>query len=317
MSTTVNRALLPPTAFPRPFPSPRTSYTIGQAQQTIAAPAVVEGFGFWSGKDVRVEFRPAGPNTGIVFVRSDLPQAVRIPADVHHRIESPRRTTLSCGGATVEMIEHVMAALSGLAIDNCEVWVDQSEMPGCDGSSLPFITALQAAGRVEQQDYRPQLIVGEVTRVGDADHWIEARPATFDEFSVRYRLDYGDSSPAIGRQTNEFEITPPVFCRELAPSRTFMLEDEAKWLLSQGLGTRVQPTDVLVFNDNGPLENELRYRDECVRHKILDVIGDLALAGCKIVGHIVAHRSGHRLNAEIVKALLQEGEIVRPQRKSA
>jgi UDP-3-O-acyl N-acetylglucosamine deacetylase len=317
MSTTVNQALLPPTVIPRPVPSQGTSSTIGQAQQTIAAPAVVAGFGFWSGKDVRVEFRPAAADSGIVFVRGDLPRPVRIPADVRHRIESPRRTTLCCGGATVEMIEHVMAALAGLAIDNCEVWVDQSEMPGCDGSSLPFVTALEAAGIVDQPDCRPQLIVSEVTRVGDADHWIEARPATCDGLSVRYRLDYSDSSPAIGRQTNEFEITPLVFRRELASSRTFMLEDEAKWLLSQGLGTRVQPTDVLVFNDEGPIKNELRYRDECVRHKILDVIGDLALAGCQIVGHIVAHRSGHRLNAELVKALLQEGEIIRPQRKVA
>lgn len=317
MSTTVNHALLLPTVNSRPGRLQRTSSTIGQSQQTIAMPTVVEGFGFWSCKDVRVEFRPAEPDTGIVFVRGDLPTPVRIPADVRHRVESPRRTTLSCGGATVEMVEHVLAALSGLAIDNCEVWVDQSEMPGCDGSSLPFVTALEAAGSVDQQDCRPQLIVGDVTRVGDADHWIEARPATGDGLSIRYRLDYSDSSPAIGRQTNEFEITPPVFRHELAPSRTFMLEDEAKWLLSQGLGTRVKPTDVLVFNDEGPLENELRYDDECVRHKVLDVIGDLALAGCQIVGHIVAHRSGHRLNAELVKALLQEGEIVRPQRKSA
>jgi UDP-3-O-acyl N-acetylglucosamine deacetylase len=286
-------------------------------QHSIAAPAVVEGFGFWSGKDVRVEFRPAPTGSGITFVRGDLPAPVRIPANVDNRIEAPRRTTLSHKAVTVEMVEHVMAALAGLGIDNCDVWADQSELPGCDGSSLPFVNALMAARIVAQGEPRPQLFVRELTRVGDADHWIEARPATRSGLSIRYRLDYSGTSTAIGRQTSEFDVSPQIFQAELASSRTFMLEEEAKWLLAQGLGTRVKHTDVLIFDEDGPIENELRFDDECVRHKILDVIGDLALGGCQFVGHIVAHRSGHRLNAELVKALLMEGEIVQPQRKSA
>ncbi len=111
-------------------------------QNTIAEPVSVEGFGYWSGLDVRVEFRPAEPHTGIVFVRTDLPRLCRIPAQVTNRIEIPRRTSLRAHGFTVEMVEHVMASLAGLQIDNCEIWVNRAEMPGCDGSSRPFVDAL-------------------------------------------------------------------------------------------------------------------------------------------------------------------------------
>ncbi len=241
---------------------------------------------------------------------------VRIKAIVANRIETPRRTTLTFGGASVEMVEHVMAALSGLQIDNCEVWVNEAEMPGCDGSSQPFVTALETAGIVEQSSPRPRLVVRNVTRLGDDDSWVEARPGTPGSLSVKFRLDYG-SGNAIGRQTLQLLVTPESFRRELAPSRTFVLQEEAEWLVSRGLGKRATYQNVLVFDKDGPLENELRFRDECVRHKALDLIGDLALAGCDLVGHFIAHRSGHRLNAELVRALLNEEEIVESWRRSA
>jgi len=285
-------------------------------QRTIKTPASVEGVGYWSGRDIRVEFHPADINTGVVFVRTDLEPAVRLPALVGHRIEIPRRTALNVAGVQVEMVEHVMAALSGLQIDNCEVRVTAAEMPGMDGSSADFVAALDAAGIVEQPAWRPQLVVRETTRIGDDDSWIEVRPATHGGLSVRYRLDYGNDN-AIGRQTFDMKITPDSFRRELAPSRTFMLKAEADWLLKQGLGTRVSPKELLIFDDQGPIDNQLRYSDECVRHKVLDLVGDLALAGCDIVGHVIAHRTGHRLNAEIVKILLAEGEIVEQRRRSA
>ena len=112
-------------------------------------------------------------------------------------------------------------------------------------------------------------------------------------------------------------VTPDSFRSELAPARTFLLQSEAEWLRSRGLGSRVTPRDILVFGDQGPLENELRFEDECVRHKALDLIGDLALAGCDLVGHIIAYRSGHRLNADLVQALLSEGQISEIRRKTA
>ena len=136
----------------------------------------MNGFGFWSGRDVRVEFHPAPVDSGVGVLREDLPGCPRIPATVDRRIEMPRRTTLAEGSARVEMVEHILAALAGLQIDNCEVRVNAAEMPGCDGSSLPFVTALQAAGTVPQDALRPQLMVTEPARVGDEQCWVEAHP---------------------------------------------------------------------------------------------------------------------------------------------
>jgi UDP-3-O-[3-hydroxymyristoyl] N-acetylglucosamine deacetylase len=285
-------------------------------QRTIAQSVSVSGFGFWSGRDVKLEFRPAIADTGIVFVRGDLEEPARIKAVVANRIETPRRTTLSSGGVSVEMVEHVMAALAGLQIDNCEVWVNEPEMPGCDGSSLPFVQALEAAGVEEQTSLRSRLVIRNITRLGNDESWVEARPSTNGSMSVKFRLDYG-SGNAIGRQTLQLLVTPESFRRELAASRTFVLQEEAEWLVSRGLGKRATYQNVLVFDKDGPLENELRYRDECVRHKALDLIGDLALADCDLIGHFIAHRSGHRLNAELVRALLNEEEIVEGWRRSA
>jgi UDP-3-O-[3-hydroxymyristoyl] N-acetylglucosamine deacetylase len=287
-----------------------------RTQRTIREPVSLAGFGYWSGRDVQLEFRPAAEHSGIVFVRSDLAKRVRIQALVANRFETPRRTTLKAQGATVEMTEHVLAALFGLGIDNCEVWVDQAELPGCDGSSQPFVESLDRAGIVEQKAERGQLIVREVTRVGNDESWIEARPATRSELALRYRLDYGLGN-AIGRQTLQLSITPTTFRDELASCRTFMLKSEADWLLEQGLGKRATLKDLLVFDADGPIDNELRFRDECVRHKMLDLVGDLALAGCDLVGNFSAHRSGHRLNAELVRVLLRECERIEHRRRSA
>ncbi len=278
-------------------------------QRTIAQPVRVSGFGYWSGVDVNVEFRPAEANTGVVFVRHDGPRPISIPATVNNRVETPRRTVLRAAGSSVEMIEHIMAALSGLQIDNCEIWVDAAEMPGMDGSAQPFVDALVKAG-IETQDLpRPILVVREVTRLGNAESWIEARPVASMGMSVKFHLDYG-SDNAIGRQTLTLAVTPDSFRRELAASRTFMLKSEADWLVAQGLGQRTTLQDLLVFDAHGPIENELRFRDECVRHKTLDLLGDLALAQCDFVGHFIAYRSGHRLNADLVRTLMIEAEKI-------
>ena len=278
-------------------------------QNTIGQSVAVEGFGYWTGRDVRVEFRPAEVDTGIVFVRSDLPSPVRIPAIAANRIEIPRRTSLSRDGETVEMVEHIMAALAGLQVDNCEVWVDQREMPGCDGSALAFVEAIDEAGIVDQGIPRSRLVVREVTRTGDENAWIEAQPPKKKSpRTLRFRIDYGNDND-IGRQTLELPLTPETFRNELAMCRTFMLESEAAHLVSMGLGKRVTPKDLLVFGEEGPIDNELRFEDECVRHKLLDLVGDLALAGCDLSGHFVGYRSGHRLNAELVKSLLAEGVV--------
>lgn len=277
-------------------------------QQTLARVAEFSGFGYWSGKDVRVELRPAAVDTGLQFVRSDLAPHVRIAADARNRLEAPRRTTLAAGNAQVEMVEHILAALYGLQVDNCEIWVDQAEMPGGDGSSSAVVAAIDAAGIVAQDAPCKRLVISEVTRVGDDESWVEARPHKHTGLAVKYRLDYGANCP-IGRETIELKVNPKSFRQELATARTFLLEEEANWLRSRGLGTRVTNQDLLIFGPNGLIDNTLRFENECVRHKALDLVGDLALAGCEIVGHVYAHRSGHRLNAELVRALLRECRV--------
>jgi len=274
-------------------------------QRTIAAPAAIEGVGYWSGEDVRVEFRPAPVDSGIVFVRGDLPGAPRIPAVIEHHVQTPRRTTLRLGRATVEMIEHLMAALAGMGIDNCELWVDRPEMPGCDGSCMPFVEALRAAGLLEQDAPRRQRVIDRVIRLGNCESWIEARPCCSGKRVLRYELDYGSGSP-IGRQSLEISLSPRHFHVNLAPSRTFLLESEAAEIKARGLGRRATCRDLLVFGPKGPIDNQLRFPDECVRHKMVDMVGDLALAGCDLVGRFVAYRSGHRLNAELVRAIVAE-----------
>jgi UDP-3-O-acyl N-acetylglucosamine deacetylase len=279
-------------------------------EHTLRTAAALAGVGYWSGRDVRVEFRPAEPRQGIVFVRSDLPGCPRIPAVVANRIESPRRTVLHAGSAAVEMVEHVMAALAGMQVDNCEIHVDQPEMPGCDGSAKAFVDAIREAGVVEQAAPRELLAVREVVRLGGQDCWIEAQPAVGDKTIIHYNLDYG-SGNAIGRQSLEVTLSPRFFHLHLASSRTFMLQREAVALQSQGLGQRTTFNDLLVFDADGPIGNTLRFPDECVRHKILDMVGDLALAGCDLAGRFVAYRSGHRLNAEMVRSLLASASALK------
>jgi UDP-3-O-[3-hydroxymyristoyl] N-acetylglucosamine deacetylase len=277
----------------------------GRFQQTIASRASVAGFGYWSGKDVRIDFRPAPPDAGITFVRSDLGPMARVPATVEWRAECPRRTNLRRGAVHVDMVEHVLAALAGLQVDNCEVWTNQAEMPGCDGSAASFVDALMR-GRIVQQGLPARTWdVSDTIRVGDDQCWIEARPADDAQLHLEFNLDY-PAAPAIGRQVARATITPDGFRREIASCRTFVLECEAEQLRAQGLGSRVTSRDLLIFNDAGPIDNRLRYPNECARHKALDVLGDLALAGRRLTGRIVAYRSGHRLHAELTRRLVEQ-----------
>lgn len=287
--------------------------SVARRQRTLARPVTVTGFGYYSGRDIQVEFWPAGEDAGITFVRHDLGRHARIPAKPAYRIDMPRRTSLELDGARVEMIEHVLAALSGLRVDNCEVWVDAAEMPGCDGSARAFVEAIDAAGVVEQRSPVPQIVLRQTVRVTDGGQWIEAQPSRGAGLSITYDLDFA-AHPIIGRQTYGIDLTPRSFRNELASCRTFITEDVAQAMLAEGRGQRVTPRDLLIFGPHGPVDNSLRFADECVRHKLLDVVGDLALTGCEIVGHVVAHRCGHKLNAELAKRLLEQaaGQDQRP-----
>lgn len=280
--------------------------TVPRPQQTIARVAEVRGVSFLAGRDVRVEFRPAAANAGITFVRTDLPGAPSVAAHVRHTVPRQRRTTLQDGPAVVEMVEHVMAALAGLRVDNCVVAIDGPETPGCDGSSLAFADALLGAGIVEQPGgTREVLVIDRPVTVRDGEAILTAYPgADADRLVLAYHLDYGADSP-IERQSQFVDVTPDSFRRELAPSRTFLLDSEAAALRAAGIGSRTSERDLLIFGPSGVIGNELRYRDEPVRHKILDLLGDLALTGVDLAGHVVAHRSGHQLNTTLAAQLLE------------
>jgi UDP-3-O-acyl N-acetylglucosamine deacetylase len=280
---------------------------VARRQRTLARPTSVTGFGYYSGRDIQVEFWPAPENAGITFVRHDIGPAARIPASPSMRIDMPRRTTLELNGIRVEMVEHVLAALAGLRVDNCEVWVDAPEMPGCDGSSRAFVEAIDAAGFVEQRTSVPQIIVRQTVRVGNPNCWIEAQPSRSAGLSVSFDLDYS-SCPSIGVQKYAIDLTPDSFRREIASCRTFITEDVAAAMLAEGRGTRVTPQHLLIFGQHGPVDNTLRFADECARHKLLDVVGDLALTGCEIIGHVVACHSGHALHVELAQRLLEQAE---------
>jgi UDP-3-O-[3-hydroxymyristoyl] N-acetylglucosamine deacetylase len=206
------------------------------------------------------------------------------------------------------MIEHVMAALAGLQIDNCLVQLDGPEPPGGDGSSLHCVTALLEAGIVEQAAPRDILVVqGEHRVTGERDgSEISAQSVLRRSLVITYELDYGPRSP-IRPQLLSFEFSPELFVTNFAFARTFVLEAEALALRAQGYGTRVSERDLLIFGPDGVIGNELRAWDECVRHKVLDCIGDFALLGCDIHGHFRAFRSGHALNHAICRQVAAQG----------
>lgn len=254
---------------------------------------------------MKLEFHPAVASSGVVFIRTDLPGRPRIEANIANRVAGPRRTTLVSNDVAVEMVEHVLSALAGMKIDNCEVHVNQAEMPGLDGSSIGFVLALESAGKVELDATREITWVTETKRVGDEDSWIEIAPAENQSFELEFLLDYPGHA-AIGKQHWETKLTTAAYCEQIAPARTFVLDTEAEQLRAKGLGARVGYQDLLVFDQRGPIDNELRYENECARHKVLDMIGDFALIGTDIVGKFTACKSGHRLNSQVVIELLKQ-----------
>lgn len=275
-----------------------------RSQRTLSRPAEVAGIGFLTGADVKLQFLPALPDFGIAFQRTDRLMAPQIPALVEYTVPRQRRTAIERCGVAVEMIEHVMAALAGLQIDNCLVQLNAPEPPGCDGSSQAFVEQLLNAGIADQGVPRHCLTATHkvCTRSEDGAQSIVGGPAATAGLTIHYTLDYGDESP-IPTQSACFEITPESFVNHIAFARTFVLETEAHALRAQGYGKRTTARDLLIFGRDGVIDNQLRAPDECARHKILDCIGDLALAGCDVHGDVDAYRSGHRLNAEFVRRL--------------
>jgi UDP-3-O-[3-hydroxymyristoyl] N-acetylglucosamine deacetylase/3-hydroxyacyl-[acyl-carrier-protein] dehydratase len=277
-------------------------------QQTIKNEANLSGRGLFAGQHAQVTFKPAPANSGIEFVRTDTPERVSIRAVATSLAERPRRTSLRRGSASIETVEHCLAAITALGIDNLTVEVDASEMPAPDCSSAKYFRTLKEAQVIEQDVEKKQFIVTEPVSISLGGASIYALPNLDEQgLSITYDLDYAGHT-GIGRQIFGCRLTPQSFEKNLAPARTFLLEAEAKHFQSRGVGTHLGPRDILVIDSDGPIKNSFRFPDECVRHKIVDLIGDLALLGRALSGRIVAYRSGHTLNQQLVRRLYEKAE---------
>jgi len=271
-------------------------------QKTINREARLTGTGLHTGQEVNVHLRPADPDTGIVFVRTDLPDEPRVEARVENVILKPRRTALAQNSVEVETVEHFLSVLSVFDIQNLEIRLNGPELPGLDGSALPFFEALSEAGVAEQQKRGRDILLKETVAVQDGGTSLIALQAP-EGLTIAYTLDY--NSPLLETQFFQITITKETFAREIAPARTFVLEHEVKELQARGLGKGANPQNTLVLGREGIIGNELRYKNEFVRHKILDLIGDLYLVTGRLNAHVLATRSGHQHNFQLVKKILE------------
>lgn len=275
-------------------------------QKTLSREIRLEGAGLFSGEPASLTIAPAGPDAGITFVREHGGHEARIAALVQNVLKRPRRTCLRNGTLHVEVVEHCMAALSGMGVDNAVVKLmagNAGELPALDGSSGPFVNAIEEAGLVEQDAEQEPLVVRKPVQVHLGDATLAALPGPTDRLEIIYDFE---APPPVGRQVMSFHLGGDDFQKEIAPARTFVFEHEAKELQSRGLGKHLTPRDLLVIAPSGPIDNAFRFADECVRHKVLDLIGDLYLAGRPVRGRIVAHKSGHELNHMLVRRLLDQ-----------
>jgi UDP-3-O-[3-hydroxymyristoyl] N-acetylglucosamine deacetylase len=244
--------------------------------------------------------RPAPPDHGVVFVVG--PEDVRIPVLPESLINGHYATTIGVDGVQIQTVEHLLAAVRGLGIDNLVIELNGPELPAMDGSSAPFVSLLYTAGRDAQVAVcRPALRVLEPIRVGDEHRWIQLLPAA--EFRISYTLDH--EHPAVGVQVASFVPTERVFVEELAPARTYGFLKDLELLRQQGLALGGSLDNAVVVGQERILNGTLRFQDEFVRHKILDVIGDLALVGRPVQGHVVARNAGHALNHLLVRELVK------------
>ena len=270
-------------------------------QTTLAAEASYTGIGLHSGREVHMVLKPAPADTGLVFVRTDLEGQPQIHATASKVTSTMRATTVEENGCKVFTIEHLMSAFHALRIDNCYIEIDAEEPPVADGSSLAFFQKMKDAGVKELAAERKEIVIDKVYRIDDEESNRFVMVLPYDGF----RVSFTSVNPhkLIGVQYENFEISPELYEREIAPARTIAYEQEIEALRNMGLGLGGTLESVIVYNDEGWL-NPLHFEDELVRHKILDVIGDLRLAG-PIRGHVIAVASGHALNTNLAKKLVE------------
>lgn len=272
-----------------------------QKQRTIKTPIGLTGLGVHTGNKTRLVFKPAPVNSGVRFVRTDLEGSQEVKAAVGNVSGVLRGTTISSNGVKIHTVEHVLAAISGCAIDNVLVELDSNEPPVGDGSAVAYVRMIQSAGVEEQEAQREEMVIDEAVYVKKENAAITIVPA--DEFRISYTMDF--KHPTLPAQFVSFTVTEETFENEIAPGRTFCFYHEVEALVDQGLIKGGSLDNSVVIGDGVIYSKEkLRFPDEFARHKVLDLIGDLSLVGRPIRGHIVAMRSGHELNVELARKLV-------------
>lgn len=271
-----------------------------QHQTTLAQAVTYTGIGLHSGKNVTITMKPAPVDTGIVFARVDLPGAPQVKAASENVTATMRATTLESGSAKVFTVEHLLAALRAVEVDNCLIEIDSVEPPVADGSALPFAKLIMAAGIAKQTAVRKIVTVRQALAVRRGDKFITILP--YD--GLRITFTSVNPHPLLGVQFGDYEITPEVFIKEIAPARTIGFMHEIEALKAKGLALGGSLENAIVYDETSVL-TPLRFDDELVRHKILDIIGDIALAGF-VRGHIIAVKSGHALNTELAGKIVSQ-----------
>jgi UDP-3-O-[3-hydroxymyristoyl] N-acetylglucosamine deacetylase/3-hydroxyacyl-[acyl-carrier-protein] dehydratase len=271
-------------------------------QNTICQEIVLSGNGLHTGNPVTIRIKPAPENSGIVFVRVDLPGKPRIKTEFENVVidsRIPRCSSIGRGETVIHTVEHFMSALCGLGVDNLEVEIDNNELPGLDGSSLEFFKAIKTVGIAVQKAQREYITIRETIGVNSNGASILIVPDK--QFKISYTLSY--HHPYLRSQFFSGTIDQSTFERDIAPCRTFCLEEEARELREKGLGLGANYKNTLVVGASGVIENQVRFPDEFARHKVLDFIGDLYLLGKPLRGQVFAVKSGHHLNIELLKKI--------------
>lgn len=265
-------------------------------QTTLRRAVTIEGLGLHSGEMARLSVAPAGSDTGIIF---RAPDGTLIPANADHVVDGHFATTVGAFGVRVRTIEHLMAAAAGLGLDNLIVDVSGEELPGLDGSAQEFMELLERGEQVTLPALRRPIRIDAPIRVEDGTRWLRVFPC--DTFRVSYTLDH--EHPAIGLQAVTVEITPKTFAEDVAPARTYGFLKDVGAMRQRGLARGGSLDNTIVVGKRTVLNESLRFPDEFVRHKILDLVGDLFLLGRPIQGHVVARNAGHAMNHQLVAAI--------------
>ena len=278
----------------------KTFSQISPYQNTIRKKVHCCGVGLHSGKEIRMTLNPAEANTGIRFVRSDIAGKNLVPAYMNRVVDTTMATTISEGNASIATTEHLLAAINGLSIDNILIEVDGPEIPIMDGSSSPFVDLLLEAGSRQQKSYRRLVKITQEISFRDGDRHISILP--YDGFKVTAEINFNHDS--IKRQVYSVSVSAKKFIEEISKARTWGFLEDVKKLQQNGLALGASLDNAVGMDENGVLNKEgLRYNNEFVRHKIVDIIGDMALLGCPVLGHIVAYKSGHSQHLKLMEEI--------------